>query len=76
MHIDHVLLNVLGPWVCQELGAGCCHELTGAVTLRTSVIQRYLVYGWWRGEGVLDIDQGGNASVRDALTLEIPYPGT
>ena len=26
--------------------------------------------GWWHGEGVLDIDQGGNASVRDALTLD------
>ena len=34
------------------------------------------MYGWWRGEGVLSIDQGGNASVRDVLTLELRYPGT
>ena len=27
-----------------------------AVTLRTSVIQGYLVDGWWRGEGVLGND--------------------
>ena len=35
-----------------------------------------LVYGWWRGEEVLGIDQDGNASVRDVLTLERRYPGT
>ena len=36
------------------------------------IIQRALVDGlayFWRDEGVLDIDQGGNASVRDVLPI-------